>query len=223
MAAINRKRKEIQAKIVYYGPLRAGKTTNLEYILGMVAGSAKIEIRPEMVQPKNFNICRKLVGKYELFSVKNEGGQTEFCDFLGLHAGIVNGYNVKLQIYTVAGAQHYVSARKVVLNGSDGVVFVADSLKVRREKNMLRMKELEENLRSHNISIFKLPLVLQYNKRDLRQKGIPLMSIERMETELNGQLKAPSFDASAHTGYNVFRTLKTVVNMVMVSLKNEIV
>ncbi len=201
MASINIKRKEIEIKIVYYGPLRGGKTANLEYL---------------------FKACKKFLTG-EMISHKTEGDRTLFFDFVPMNAGKANGYDVRLQIYTVPGALQYNSIRLLVLRETDGVVFVADSLAVRHEKNILLMKELEDNLRHYDISIFKIPLVLQYNKRDLRQRipEVRLMPVEEMETALNGKLKAPSFDAIALTGYNVFRTLKTIVNMVLISVRKQ--
>ncbi len=199
MANINLKAKEIEVKIVYYGPGRCGKTTNLEYI---------------------FKTFRKNVSG-EMVSAKTEGDRTLFFDFLPMGLGKIKGYDVRVQLYTVPGQVKYSSTRKMVLREVDGVVFVADSLEVRREKNMLSLKDLHQNLKEYGLSIFKLPLVLQHNKRDLAEQGIPLMSIEQMEKDLNRQLKVPSFPASALKGDGVPQTLTTCLKLTMKSLKGQ--
>ncbi len=120
------------------------------------------------------------------------------------------------------GQVQYSSTRKLVLRGVDGVVFVADSLEVRREKNMLSLKDLQMNLKEYGINIVKIPLVLQYNKRDLAEKGLPLMPIEQMERDLNRQLKVPSFQASAVTGQGVGDTLKECMELTLKQLHKEL-
>jgi hypothetical protein len=130
------------------------------------------------------------------------------------------GYDVKVQLYTVPGQVKYNATRKLVLKGVDGVVFVADSMVVRREKNILSLKNLRDNLTTYNKSIFKIPLVLQYNKRDLETEGIPILSVETMEKDLNRQLMVPAFEASAVNGTNVVATLKKIISVTMASLKN---
>jgi mutual gliding-motility protein MglA len=199
MAVINFKSREIEAKLVFYGPGRSGKTTNLEYI------------------HKTFK--KHVTG--EMVSVNTEGDRTLFFDFLPMGLGQIQGFDVKVQLYTVPGQIQYSSTRKLVLKEVDGVVFVADSLEVRREKNMLSLKDMADNLKEYGISIFKIPLVLQYNKRDLAKQGLPLMSIEQMDKELNRQLKAPAFPGSAFTGEGVGETLKTSVKLIMQSLKKQ--
>jgi signal recognition particle receptor subunit beta len=175
MAIFNLKKRTIECKIVYYGPGRCGKTTNLEYIFK----SYKKQVKGEMV------------------SINTEGDRTLFFDFLPIGLGQIRGCDVRVQLYTVPGQVKYSSTRKLVLRGVDGIVFVADSLEVRREKNMMSLKDLQANLKEYGKNIFKVPLVIQYNKRDLAEQGIPLMPIELMERDLNRQLKAPSFEASA--------------------------
>ena len=199
MASINMKRKLIQAKVVYYGPGRGGKTTNLEQIY------KKFQSRI----------------KTEMVSIKTHGDRTLFFDFLPFDMGKIKGYDVKIQLYTVPGQVRYNATRKLVLNGADGVVFVADSMAVRRERNVLSLKNLEENLLLYKKDIKKIPLVMQYNKRDLDQKGIALMDLDLMEKELNSELKAPSFPASALAGQNVVNTLKKIVSLTMANLKHE--
>lgn len=200
MAIFNIKKREIECKIVYYGPGRCGKTTNLEYV---------------------FNAYKKQVTG-EMVSVDTEGDRTLFFDFLPIGLGKIKGCEVRVQLYTVPGQVQYSSTRKLVLRGVDGVVFVADSLKVRREKNMLSLKDLQKNLKKYGISIVKIPLVLQYNKRDLAEKGLPLMSIEQMERDLNRQLKVPSFQASAVIGQGVGDTLKECMKLTLKHLHKEL-
>lgn len=199
MAIYNLKNKEIECKIVYYGPGRCGKTTNLEYI----HKAYKKQVAGDMV------------------SVNTEGDRTLFFDFLPMGLGKIRGCDVRVQLYTVPGQVKYQSTRKLVLMGVDAIVFVADSLEVRREKNMLSLKDLHENLKEYNLSIFKIPIVLQYNKRDLSRQGMPIMPIEQMEQDLNRQLKAPSFEASAITGTGVGVTLKECLKLTLKSLQQQ--
>jgi hypothetical protein len=196
VAFVNQKNKEVQAKIVYYGPGRGGKTTNLEYIY------KKFQERI----------------KTEFVSIKTHGDRTLFFDFLPFDVGKIMGYSVKIQLYTVPGQVKYNATRQLVLKGVDGVVFVADSMEVRKDKNRLSLKNLQENLSIYNKNIFKIPLVLQYNKRDLTD--IPLMSVETMQKDLNSQLKAPYLEASALNGHNVVVTLKKIISLTMGSLKD---
>ncbi len=199
MAIFNLKKREIECKVVYYGPGRCGKTTNLEYIFS----SYKKQIKGEMV------------------SINTEGDRTLFFDFLPMGLGKIRGCEVRVQLYTVPGQVKYSSTRKLVLRGVDGIVFVADSLEVRREKNMLSLKDLQANLKEYGKSIFKVPLVVQYNKRDLAEQGIPLMPIAQMERDLNRQLKVPSFQGSAVKGEGVGVTLKECLKLTLQSLQRE--
>jgi len=200
MAFVNLKKKEIQVKIVYYGPGRGGKTTNLEYIYRKFRN----RINSEMV------------------TVKTHGDRTLFFDFLPFDIGLINGYDVKIQLYTVPGQVKYNATRRLVLRGVDGIVFVADAMSVRREKNILSLRNLQENLAAYKKSIFKIPCVLQYNKMDLSDQGIPLLPMETLEEDLNSQLKVPSFPASALLGTNVVTTLKKIISMAVASIKTEL-
>ncbi len=200
MAIFKLKKREIECKIVYYGPGRSGKTTNMEYIY------------------KTYR--KQVVG--EMVSVDTEGDRTLFFDFLPMGLGQIKGFDIRLQVYTVPGQVQYRSTRKLVLKGVDGIIFVADSLAVRREKNMLSLKDLQHNLKEYGISILKIPLVMQHNKRDLAGQGVPLMSIEQMERDLNRQLKVPSFSASAITGEGVGATLKECLKLTLLSFKKQI-
>jgi signal recognition particle receptor subunit beta len=199
MAIINPKKREVECKIVYYGPGRGGKTTNLQYI---------------------FQNSRKLMTD-EMVSINTKGDLTLFFDFVPMGVGKIKGCDVRVQLYTVPGQVKYSSTRKLVLKGADGIVFVADSLRVRHEKNIISLKDLAVNLQSHGLNIMKMPLVLQYNKRDLASDGVPLMPVEEMEKAYNHQLKVPSFAASAITGENVNATLKTCLVLTLRSLKKD--
>lgn len=200
MAIVNLKKREIECKIVYYGPGRCGKTTNLEYIFK----AYKKQVTGEMV------------------SINTDGDRTLFFDFLPMELGKLKGCDVRVHLYTVPGQVQYTSTRKLVLRGVDGVVFVADSMEVRREKNILSLKDLHQNLKEYGLSILKIPLVMQYNKRDLEKEGIPLMSTEQMDKELNRQLKVPAYPGSALSGEGVGKTLQACLKLTLQSLKQEL-
>lgn len=200
MALINPKTKEVQVKLVYYGPGRGGKTTNLEYIYN--------KYQDRMTT--------------KLTTVKTYGDRTLFFDFLPLDIGMIGGYNIKMQLYTVPGQVKYQATRKLVLRGVDGIVFVADSMTLREKMNIASLKDLQENLANFDKNIFKIPLVIQYNKRDLAKEGIPLLSIEKLEATLNKQLKAPSFTASALSGDNVVETMKKAISLTVSSLQEKL-
>lgn len=199
MAIFNLKKREIECKVVYYGPGRCGKTTNLEYIFA----AYKKQVKGEMV------------------SINTEGDRTLFFDFLPMGLGQIRGCDVRVQLYTVPGQVKYSSTRKLVLRGVDGVVFVADSLEVRREKNMESLKDLQSNLKEYGKNIFQIPLVMQFNKRDLAEQGIPLMPIDRMQRDLNRQLKVPSYEGSAVKGTGVGATLKECLKLTLQALQKE--
>ncbi|MBW1820234.1 MAG: GTPase domain-containing protein [Deltaproteobacteria bacterium] len=200
MAFVNPKKKEVQVKIVYYGPGRGGKTTNLEYIYKKF--SARI--------------------KTEMVTIKTHGDRTLFFDFLPFDIGKVNGYDIKVQLYTVPGQVKYNATRRLVLRGVDGIVFVADSMMVRREKNILSIKNLQADLANYKKSIFKIPIVLQFNKVDLVEQGIPLTPVETLEKDLNSQLKTSAFKASALKGTNVVQTMKKIISMTISTIVKEL-
>ncbi len=199
MAVINLKEKTVECKIVYYGPGRCGKTTNLDYI---------------------FKHNRKFMAD-EMVSIKTKGDLTLFFDFVPMGIGKIKGCDVKVQLYTVPGQVKYSSTRKLVLKGVDGLVFVADSLAIRHDKNILSLKDLAQNLKEYGLNIMQIPLVMQWNKRDLAKDGVPLMSVEQMDQAYNRQLKAPSFPASAVTGEGVNATLKACLVLTLRSLKAQ--
>lgn len=200
MTFINFNKKEIQAKIVYYGPGRCGKTTNLEFI--------HKEYRDRI--------------KTEMITIKTKGDRTLFFDFLPLNVGKIKGYSLNIQLYTVPGQVMYNETRKLVLRGADGIVFVADSLAMRKDKNMESLKNLQENLSIYNKNIFKIPLVIQFNKRDLDKIGIPLTPVDVLQKTLNGKLNVPSFEASAASGDNVIATLKSIITLTVNSISKEL-
>ncbi len=200
MVVFNPKDRVIECKIVYYGQGRSGKTTNLEYI---------------------FKAGKKYTNS-ELVSINTKGDRTLFFDFLPLGLGKIRGCDVKVQLYTVPGQAKYSSTRKLALKNVDGVVFVADSLEIRRKENFLSLKDLQQNLAAKNMNIFKIPLVIQYNKRDLGAQGIPIMPLEVMERELNSKLRVPSFEASALKGKGAWDTLKKCLVLTLSHLQKEL-
>ena len=200
MALVNLKKNEIQAKIVYYGPGRGGKTTNLEYIYKKTAKKIKSDI----------------------VTINTGEGHTLFFDYLPFDIGVINGYSLKVQLYTVPGQLKYNATRRVLMRGVDGVVFVADAMAVRRNDNILSLHSLREDLAQYKKRIEQIPFVIQYNKMDLKEKGIPLLPIEMLEKDLNRQLKTPSFEASAWLGINVLRTLKKIIITTVASIRKDL-
>jgi len=201
VAVIHIRNKEVQIKIVYVGPGRGGKTTNLEYIFSKI----RHRILSDMV------------------SIKTHGDRTLFFDFLPFDLGQIRGYRIKTQLYTVPGQVKYNATRKLVLKGVDGLVFVADSMAVMREKNILALQNLEENLSFYDIDLYgNFPVVMQFNKRDLAADGIPVMDVEAMNQDLNSRLKAPLFEASALKGDNVIPTVKKAISTTIVSLQDQL-
>ena len=200
MAFLNTRNKKIQLKIVYYGPGQGGKTTNLLYI--------------------HRNFGEKI--KSQMVSIDTYGDRTIFFDFFPFNLGQIDGFDIKIQLYTVPGQPKYNATRKLVLNGVDGIVFVADMLASMQRKNILSLKNLHENLKTYNKNIFKIPLVFQFNKVDLSQKGHSLLSKERLANDLNRQLKRPCIIASALTGVNVAITLKKILSMTTANIKTKL-
>ncbi len=194
MVQINFARKEVNCKIVFYGPGMSGKTTNLEKIF---------ENAPDG-------------HKGDLTSIATEGDRTLFFDFLPLDLGTVAGMNTKFQLYTVPGQVYYNSTRKLVLQGADGVIFVADSQKKKMDENIESLENLTENLKEYNLKIDEIPLVLQWNKRDMPDA----LPVEELEAKLN-KWGVPTFPAVAITGEGVFPTLKALSAMVLENLNKE--
>ncbi|MEA1967780.1 MAG: GTPase domain-containing protein [Thermodesulfobacteriota bacterium] len=200
MALINVKTREVQIKIVYYGPGRGGKTTNLEYI----NKKYRDQIKTEMV------------------SLKTQDDRTLFFDFLPFDVGKIKGFDVTIQLYTVPGQVKYNATRRLVLRGVDGVVFVADVQTEQRKKNIESLNQLYENLETYNLDLFKMPFVMQYNKIDLKNSKIPILSSQIMQKDLNSVLCVPAFEASALTGGNVTSTLKKIITMTLASIQDQI-
>jgi mutual gliding-motility protein MglA len=188
VAFIDLSKNEIQAKIVYYGPGRGGKTTNLLYI--------------------HESMSRQVCGK--MVTIDTKGDRTLFFDFLPLNIGKVLNMTIRIQLYTVPGQVMYNTTRKLVLRGVDGVVFVADSLRVQKQKNIESLENLFQNLTDEGLGVNQVPVVLQYNKRDLLQSNIPLLTVEELQEDLNKNLGLPHFEASAAFGGGVYETLREV-------------
>jgi len=194
MVQINFAQKQINAKIVYYGPGMSGKTTNLEVVHQRAPAP----------------------NRGDLTSISTDGDRTLFFDYMPLDLGTVAGMRTCFQMYTVPGQVYYNSTRKLVLQGCDGVIFVADSQESMREQNIESLKNLEENLAEYGKNLADLPLIIQYNKRDMPGA----VSVETLEADLN-QYGAPSFEAVANTGQGVFPTLKALAAVVLKNLSKE--
>ncbi len=192
MVSINYSSREVCCKIVYYGPGLSGKTTNLLYVHSKVPSDTR--------------------GK--MISLATEADRTLYFDFLPINIGTINGFASKFQLYTVPGQVYYNATRKLVLRGVDGVVFVADSQPDKMEENIESLVNLEENLVEYGYDIDDLPMVIQYNKRDL--PGV--LSVEDLNTRLNVR-GLPHFEASATVGNGVFDTLKLIIKLVLEKAK----
>jgi signal recognition particle receptor subunit beta len=194
MSFINYSSREINCKIVYYGPGLCGKTTNLQYIFQKTSPDAR--------------------GK--MVSLATETERTLFFDFLPLSMGEVHGFKARFHLYTVPGQVFYDASRKLILKGVDGVVFVADSQVERMEANMESLDNLRENLEEQGYNLDALPYVVQYNKQDLPNAA----PMEELSKVLN-PTQVPEFSAVATTGEGVFTTLKAVAKLVMMDLRKR--
>jgi signal recognition particle receptor subunit beta len=194
MSFINYSAREINCKIVYYGPGLCGKTTNLQYVY------------------KKTNPDRK--GK--LISLATETERTLFFDFLPLALGDIKGFKVRFHLYTVPGQVYYAASRKLILKGVDGVVFVADSQVERTDANVESLEDLKENLEEHGFDMNKIPFILQLNKRDLPS----VIPVDELNMLLNTRNVA-TFEAVATNGTGVFETLKEVARQVIMELKRN--
>jgi mutual gliding-motility protein MglA len=190
LSLVNFTTREITCKIVYYGPGRSGKTTNLHYIYGRVPESR----RGRMV------------------SLATQTDRTLFFDFLPIDLGQISGFTTRFQLYTVPGQVYYNATRRLVLQGADGVVFVADSQARQLDENLESLQNLQANLLDHSIDIRTMPLALQYNKQDLPRELI-LQPVE-LDDALNFR-SVPSFPADALHGNGVFETLKSITELVL--------
>lgn len=192
MSFINYSSREINCKIVYYGPGLCGKTTNLQYIYNKTNPEAK--------------------GK--MISLATETERTLFFDFLPLSLGEIRGFKTRFHLYTVPGQVFYDASRKLILKGVDGVVFVADSQIERMEANLESMENLRTNLAEQGYDLDKIPFVVQYNKRDLPNAA----EVEELRRLLNPR-SVPDYEASATNGDGVFDTLKAIAKLVLTELK----
>ncbi len=193
MAFINYSAREINCKLVYYGPGLCGKTTNLKHIYERTSP----QVRGKMI------------------SLATETERTLFFDFLPLALGEIRGFRTRFHLYTVPGQVFYDASRKLILKGVDGIVFVADSQEERFEANLESLDNLRANLRQQANDLDRIPWVIQYNKRDLAN----VVPVEELRRALNPTGRIPDFEASAATGKGVFETLKALAKLVLADLK----
>ena len=197
MALINQATKELQVKIVYYGPALCGKTTNLE----------KVHANVQTAQEKG-----------KLVSLATSSDRTLFFDFLPIEAMAIKGFKTKFQLYTVPGQVIYNTTRQLVLRGVDGIVFVADSQYDKMAENVESFQNLEENLKNAKMNLADIPYVLQYNKRDLPNAA----PVDYMEYLLNNRdLQVPHFETCAAKCEGVFETLNMITRMLLHKFVNE--
>ena len=194
MSFINYSSREINCKIVYYGPGLCGKTTNLQFIYS--------KTNPEL--------------KGKMISLATETERTLFFDFLPLALGQIRGFKTRFHLYTVPGQVFYDASRKLILKGADGVIFVADSQEERMESNIESIRNLEENLKQHGLDLTTIPYALQFNKRDLPN----ILPVEDLYRVLNFK-REPTFEAIAPDGKGVFDTLKSVAKQILVELRKR--
>jgi hypothetical protein len=194
MSLINYSSREINCKIVYYGPGLCGKTTNIQYVYNKVDPATK--------------------GK--LITLATEMDRTLFFDFLPLELGTVKGFKTRFHLYTVPGQVYYDASRKLILRGVDGIVFVADSQSARYDANIESLYNLHENLEEYKLNLQDVPFVIQYNKRDMED----VIPVDELEQELNPE-KFPSYPAVAVRGDGVFDTLKAVAKGVLKKLSQN--
>jgi signal recognition particle receptor subunit beta len=194
MSLINYSSREINCKIVYYGPGLCGKTTNIQYVYNKVDPGTK--------------------GK--LITLATEMDRTLFFDFLPLELGTVKGFKTRFHLYTVPGQVYYDASRKLILRGVDGIVFVADSQTSRYDANIESLYNLHDNLEEYKLRVEDIPFVVQYNKRDMPE----IISLEELEQELNPE-GYPSYEAIATKGDGVFDTLKAVAKGVLKKLSQN--
>jgi hypothetical protein len=191
---INYSSRELNCKIVYYGPGLCGKTTNLQYIY-------------KRTNPQQ---------KGKLISLATETERTLFFDFLPLALGEIKGFKVRFHLYTVPGQMFYAASRRLILKGVDGVIFVADSQVERMDANIESLEDLKENLKEQGYDLYSLPFTVQYNKRDIPE----IVPIPELSEALN-PTQVPEFEAVATTGQGVFDSLKDVCRQVIMEMKKN--
>jgi signal recognition particle receptor subunit beta len=192
MSFVNYHTKEINCKIVYYGPGLGGKTTNIQYIYQKTSSQ----------------------NKGQMITLNTENERTLFFDFLPLDLGEIRGFKTRFHLYTVPGQVFYEASRKLILRGVDGLVFVADSQVERMDSNIESLRGLEKNLLDQGYEASKVPMVMQWNKRDLPN----IVSVEDLQSQLNKR-KLPAFEAVATSGDGVFETLKMISKSVLLNIK----
>ncbi|HXH76654.1 MAG TPA: ADP-ribosylation factor-like protein [Bacteriovoracaceae bacterium] len=192
MSFVNYHTKEINCKIVYYGPGLGGKTTNIQFIYQKTSSQ----------------------NKGQMITLNTENERTLFFDFLPLDLGEIRGFKTRFHLYTVPGQVFYEASRKLILRGVDGLVFVADSQVERMESNLESFRGLEKNLVDQGYDLAKVPMVMQWNKRDLPN----IVPVEDLQFQLNKR-KLPAFEAVATSGQGVFETLKMISKSVLLNIK----
>ncbi len=192
MSTFNFARKEISFKIVYYGPALSGKTTSLRYIYSSLPGKVK--------------------GQFT--SIATETERTLFFDFLPLELGSIKGFKIRLSLYTVPGQFIYKLTRKSVLRSTDGIIFVADSQRRKKEENIYSFNDMLENLEEYGESLSTIPLIFQYNKRDMED----IMSVEELQNTLNPENKYTYFETIALEGKGVLDALKAITKLVVAKI-----
>ena len=192
MVLVNYADRKLTCKVVYYGTGESGKTSNLIYIYNTLDST----IRSEMTCLEGLN------------------ERTLFFDFLSINLGDVKGFNTTFSLYTSPGQMQYNAARKIILNGVDGIIFVANSSRDERENNIQSFNNMIQNLKEYNLNLNNIPIILQYNKRDLDN----ILSFEELEKDIN-QAGYPSFEAVAVQGQGVFATLKAISNSILANLQ----
>jgi len=192
MSFVNYHTKEINCKIVYYGPGLGGKTTNIQYIYQKTSSQ----------------------NKGQMITLNTENERTLFFDFLPLDLGEIRGFKTRFHLYTVPGQVFYEASRKLILRGVDGLVFVADSQVERMDSNIESLRGLEKNLTDQGYDVTKVPMVMQWNKRDLPNT----VAVEDLQMQLNKR-KLPAFEAVATSGEGVFETLKMISKSVLLNIK----
>jgi mutual gliding-motility protein MglA len=195
MSLVNLNTKEVHCKIVYYGPGLGGKTTNLQYVYQKISGGS---------------------GK-PIINIDGDNERTLFFDFLPLELGEIRGFKTRFHLYTVPGQAFYEASRRLVLRGVDGIIFVADSQLDRMEANIESLEDLQKNLKEHGYKMENVPIVLQWNKRDLPN----IAPINKLQEKLN-KWNAPTFEACAISGQGVFETLKMMSKLVLMNLRGGI-
>ncbi len=192
MVLVNYADRKLTCKIVYYGTGESGKTSNLIYIYNTLDSA----IRSEMTCLEGLN------------------ERTLFFDFLSINLGDVKGFNTTFSLYTSPGQMQYNAARKIILNGVDGIIFVANSSRTERENNIQSYNNMIQNLKEYNLNLNNIPIILQYNKRDLKDA----LSFEELENDLN-KAGHPSFEAIAINGQGVFAALKAASNSILANIQ----